>query len=81
VFDRVAWQNARNGDDLPVYFFIPPPSDAAKLNDVQDIPVFRALAAILPGLARLRLTYSRLPPRPAVLLSSSRGAKNDENFY
>jgi hypothetical protein len=35
--DCLAWQIARNGGALPAYFVIPPPSDAAQLEDVQDI--------------------------------------------
>jgi hypothetical protein len=37
VFNCVAWQIASNGDKLPAYFVIPPPSDAAQLEDVHDI--------------------------------------------
>jgi hypothetical protein len=37
VVQSVAWQLARNGDTLPPFFVIPPPTDADQLEAAHDI--------------------------------------------
>jgi hypothetical protein len=60
VFDCVAWQIARNGDELPVYFVVPPPPDAAQLQDMQDI-LTEFVVCEFDGAALPEIRYQGIP--------------------